>query len=86
MRELTKSLFRDLKQIAWALLLVYIVLLVMGYLFSKQIGFRDAFLACLSIGALVTVTFACIYLCNVLWVIFEKTREERKYQKRSGSR
>lgn len=71
------SLFNDLKQILWALLLVYIFLVVTGYLFGRQVGFKDAFLVCLGIAILVTVTFAGIFLCSVVWLLHEqKTREQ----------
>jgi cation transporter-like permease len=78
MRAMRRSLFGDLKQIVWVLLLVYIVLAVMGYLFGKQIGHKDAFLVCLSIAVLVTVTFACIYVGMILWFLIEQKTKDWK--------
>lgn len=75
MHELKKSLLADLKQILWALFLVYLILAVMGYLFGRQVGYRDVFSVCLGIAALVTTAFACLYLLNLVWITIERKRE-----------
>jgi hypothetical protein len=78
MNSLRYALIQDLKQILWALLLVYVILTSTGLLFGQYIGFKDALLVCLVIALLVTVTFLSLFLCNVLWVAVEhKTDGER---------
>ncbi len=76
-----RALFSDLKQVLWALLLVYILLGVTGCLFGKRIGFYHAFLVCLAIGLLVTVTFIAIYLVTVFLVAAEYREEIRTHKK-----
>jgi MFS family permease len=78
-RELKKSLSADLKQISWTLFLVYLILAVMGYLFGRHAGYRDVYMACLGIAALVTVVFACLNLLNLIWIAAERKQDKRHH-------
>lgn len=82
MSGLLRALFSNLKQVLWALFLVYIILAVTVYLFGKQIGFYHAFLVCLAIAALVTVTFIALYLLSVLWAAAELRKEKQLHDPR----
>ncbi len=75
---LRHALFQDLKQVLWALLLIYLILTSTGFLFGQYIGYRHALLACLAVAFLVTITFLCIFLCNVLWLAVERKNEEKQ--------
>ncbi len=80
MNKLSRSLFADLKQVLWALLLVYIILAGLACFFGKQIGYRDAFLICLSIAAFVAVTFLGVYAFGLLWIAVDQWREKRLHR------
>lgn len=78
MTGLGRELIAFLKQVLWALFLVYLILLGAAYLFGKQVGFEISMWVCLGIAALVTVTFASIYLCNVAVIAIEEMVKRRR--------
>jgi hypothetical protein len=82
MNGLKHALIRDLKQILWALLLIYIILTSTGLLLGRYIGFKDALLICLAIALLVTITFVILFLCNILWIAVKQKTEQNRH--RSG--
>lgn len=67
-----RALFADLKQVLYALFLVYIILGVTCWLFGKQLGFEDAFQIFFAIATLVTVTFFFVFLFTWLWARLEE--------------
>jgi preprotein translocase subunit SecF len=81
MGGLGSALTAFLKQVLWALVLVYLILLCAAYLFGKQVGFELSFLACLGIALLVTATFVSIYLCNVIWIVVEEAVKRRIHRR-----
>ncbi|OGW46710.1 MAG: hypothetical protein A2078_08330 [Nitrospirae bacterium GWC2_57_9] len=85
MNRSRRALFADLKQVLWALFLVYLILAAAGWLFGKQIGFEDAFLICLAIAVLVTITFFSVFLFTILWTSLEQRLEDWVNRRRKGS-
>jgi len=81
MAGMKRELFAFLKQVLWALFLVYLVLLVFAYLFGKQIGFELSFSVSLGIALLVTLTFVSIYFCNVIWIAVDEYIKRRRMRK-----
>jgi len=77
MNRLRRTLFADLKQVVWAIFLVYLVLLAIGFLFGRQIGYYESFLACLAVAILVAVTFIILYLLGVLCALLDRKRDTR---------
>lgn len=77
-------MFSDLKQVLWALFLVYLILLSTGYLFGRQIGHTFSFQMILTVAALVTVTFISIYLFNLIWNLIEEVIEKRLHKRNKG--
>jgi cation transporter-like permease len=76
------SLLSELKQILWALLLVYLILAVFGYLFGRQIGYEDAFPLVLALAAFITISFFSVFLFLVLLTgIYSKIQEGIKRRK-----
>jgi hypothetical protein len=82
-----RPLLDHLKQVLWALFLVYIILLGLVFLFGKQIGYEITLWACLGVAGLVTVTFFSIYLCDLLRIVItdqiQRTQQNNKKQKLS---
>ena len=68
-RSRRRPLIDHLKQVLWALFLVYIILLGLVFLFGKQIGYEIALWASLGVAGLVTVTFFSIYLFDLLRIV-----------------
>lgn len=81
MGGLGRELIEFLKQVLWALFLVYLILLGAAYLFGKQIGFELSFWVCLGIAILVTATFVIIYLCNVIWIVVDEMIKRRRHRR-----
>ncbi len=69
MRNTKGPLLDSLKQVSWALFLVYIILLGLVFLFGKQIGYEISLRVCLGVAGLVTVTFISVYLCDLLRIV-----------------
>jgi fatty acid desaturase len=65
----SRSLLAHLKQVLWALLLVYIILLGLVFLFGKEVGYELSLWVCLAVAGLVTVAFFSIYLCDLLRIV-----------------
>ena len=81
MGGLGRELLAFLKQVLWALFLVYLILLGAAYLFGKQVGFEISFWVCLGIALLVTASFVSIYLCNVAWIAVEEMIKRRRHRR-----
>ena len=73
-----RALIQDLKQVLWALLLIYLILASTGFLFAQYIGARLALLVVLVIALLLFVTFACIFLFNVIWIALERRTDKNR--------
>ena len=73
-----RALFQDLKQVLWALLLIYLILASTGFLFAQYIGARHALMVVLVIALLLSVTFASIILFNVIWIVVERRTDKNK--------
>ncbi|MGE5172737.1 MAG: hypothetical protein ACM3MD_02800 [Betaproteobacteria bacterium] len=84
MRGPRHALFQDLKQVLWALLLIYLILASTGFLFAQYIGARDALFVCLAIALLVTITFMCIFFLSVVWIAVEHRNEERRHGEKNN--
>ncbi len=69
MRSRKRALVDHLKQVSWVLFLVYIILLGLVFLFGRQVGYKISLWACLGVAGLTTVTFFCIYLCDLLRIL-----------------
>jgi hypothetical protein len=74
----TRALLEHSKQVLWALLLVYIILLGLVFLFGKEVGYGIALWTCLAVAGLVTVTFASIFLLDLLRIIVTDLIEKRR--------
>lgn len=83
-RRSTKLLLLEhLKQVLWALLQVYIILLGLAFLFGRLLGYEAALWVCLSVAGLTTVTFFSIYLCDFLRILITEQMQIRRH-KRNG--
>jgi len=74
----TRALLDHLKQVSWALFLVYIILLGLVFLFGKEVGYEISLWACLAVAGLVTVTFFCIFLFELLIIVITDHIQDRR--------
>ena len=77
----SRSLLAHLRQVLWALLLVYIILLGLVFLFGKEVGYELSFWVCFSVAVLVTVAFFSIYLCDLLRIVIADEMQNRRNKK-----
>jgi hypothetical protein len=75
-----RPLLDHAKQVAWALLLVYLILLGLAFLFGKQVGYEISFWVCLGVAGLVTATFFSIYLCDLLRIVIADQMQRKQYK------
>ena len=69
MKSRKRALTDHLKQVLWALLLVYIILLALAFFLGKQAGYETALWASLGVAGLVTATFISIYFFDLLRIV-----------------
>jgi hypothetical protein len=72
MGMLARALFDHLKEIAWALLLIFFLLACLLVIFGRELGFDSIFWACLSFALIVLGLFGMIILGELLWILIGK--------------
>jgi hypothetical protein len=77
-----RVLLDHLKQVAWALLLVYSILLGLVFLFGKEAGYEFSFWVCLAVAGLVTAAFVSVYLLDLLRIIITDRLQKRRHGKK----
>lgn len=53
-----------LRQVLWALLLVYLILAGLALLFGREVGYGTSFSVCGGVAALTTITFLTVYIVD----------------------
>ncbi len=74
-----QALLNDLKQVLWAIFLIYLILASTCLLFGQYIGYKNSFLVCMAIAILIAVAFMTIFLCNVIWFIADRKTENKQF-------
>lgn len=70
-----RTIFSEIKQVLWALFLVYLILFGL-YLFIKKTGYEHALLVTLGVAIFVTIVFIAIYLFNLVFFAAEQRVEK----------
>lgn len=83
-----RALLDHLKQVLWALFLVYIILFGLVFLFGKEVGYEILLWAGVSVAGLVTIVFGSIYLFDLIRILLTDQIHRRgdNYNKNSQSR
>jgi hypothetical protein len=68
MRGLARALFDHLKEIAWALFLIFLFLACLWVIFGRELGFDSVFWVCLGFALIVLGLFGMIILGQLLWI------------------
>ena len=68
MGMLARALSDHLKEIAWALFLVFLFLFCLFVIFGRELGFDSVLWVCLGFAAIVLGLFGILILGELLWV------------------
>jgi hypothetical protein len=71
-RKWTQSFIEHLKEVGWALFLVYLFLGLLVLVFRAHVELATAVRICLGFALFVTAIFAAIVLCNLLGIAIAK--------------
>ncbi len=74
-----QALLNNLKQVLWALFLIYIILASTGFLFAQYIGYKNSFLVCSAVALLVVAAFLFIFLLNTVWFMADRWSEKKRH-------
>jgi predicted PurR-regulated permease PerM len=76
MRGLRRTIFSEIKQVLWALFLVYLILFSL-YLFIEKTGYEHSLEVVLAVALFVTLVFITLYIFNIVCISIERRIEER---------
>ncbi len=65
---LARALFDHLKEIAWALFLIFLFLGCLLAIFGRELGFDSVFWVCLGFALIVLGLFGMILLGQLFWI------------------
>jgi hypothetical protein len=68
MGVLVRALFDHLKEIAWALFLIFLFLACLFVTFGRELGFDSVLWVCLGFALIVLGLFGMIILGQLLWI------------------
>ena len=72
MRKWTRGFLEHLKEVGWALFLVYLFLGLLVLIFRAHVEYATAAKICFGFALLVTAVFGGIILCNLLGAVMMK--------------
>lgn len=68
MMILARALFDHLKEISWALILIFFILVCLLVIFGRELGFDSVFWVCFGFALIVLGLFGMILLGQLLWI------------------
>jgi hypothetical protein len=69
MGKLARETLEHLKDVAWAVFLLYLVLAGLALIFGREVGYATMAWICLGFALLITVVFAAISAVNLVGVV-----------------
>ncbi len=72
MSILTRALIDHLKEVGWALFLIFLILACLWVIFGRHLGYETIFWICLSFAVIVTAVLVAIILGNLLCIAIVK--------------
>ena len=69
---LARALSDHLKEIAWALFLIFLFLACLFVIFGRELGFDSVLWVCLGFAAIVLGLFGMLILGELLWIVICK--------------
>jgi hypothetical protein len=72
MGMLVRARYNHLKEIAWALFLIFLLLFCLFVIFGRELGFDSVLWVCLGFAAIVFGLFGMLTLGELLWILIWK--------------
>ena len=72
MGMLARALSDHLKEIGWALFLIFLLLACLFVIFGRELGFDSVLWVCLGFAAIVLGLFGILILGELLWILIWK--------------
>jgi hypothetical protein len=72
MGMLARTLSDHLKEIAWALFLIFLLLACLLVIFGRELGFDSILWVCLGFAVIVLGLFGMLILGELLWILIWK--------------
>lgn len=72
MGMLVRALYDHLKEIAWALFLIFLLLFCLFVIFGRELGFDSVLWVCLGFAAIVLGFFGMLLLGELIWIAIGK--------------
>ncbi len=72
MGMLGRALSDHLKEIAWALFLIFLFLICLFVIFGRELGFDSVLWVCLGFAVIVLGLFGMLILGELLWIVMGK--------------
>ncbi len=72
MGMLTRALSDHLKEIAWALFLIFLLLVCLFVIFGRELGFDSVLWVCLGFAVIVLGLFGMLILGELIWIAVGK--------------
>ncbi len=72
MGMLGRALSDHLKEIAWALFLIFLFLICLFVIFGRELGFDSVLWVCLGFAAIILGLFGMLILGELLWIVMGK--------------
>jgi peptidoglycan/LPS O-acetylase OafA/YrhL len=69
---LARALSDHLKEISWALFLIFLILICLFVIFGRELGFESVLWVCVGFAVIVLGLFGMIILGELLWVVICK--------------
>ena len=80
MRGLTRLLGEYLKDVGWALFLIYLFLGIIALLAGRYLEYETAAWVCLGLAVLVTLIIGSIIAGNLIWILIADVIRRRRRQ------
>ena len=81
MGKLARHAIEHLKEIFWAVFLLYLFLAGLALLFGRHVGYAAAAWICLGFAILMTVIFGSIFAINLLVVLIVRAIDHFRHSK-----
>ena len=72
MGMLARALSDHLREIGWALFLIFLLLACLFVIFGRELGFDSVLWVCLGFAAIVLGLFGMLILGELLWIVIGK--------------
>ena len=84
MGNLTRDAIDQFKEVAWAVFLLFLVLVALTALFGRHLGYATMAYISLGFAILITLVFAVIFAINLIYAVVIRALRNRRSKDGSG--